>query len=288
MIIFHILLPSLFKHILHYGLLMIKAALLDLDGTLFVGKTAIPGAVQTLGTLRSNGVKVFFLTNASTRNRKSTAEKLKGLGFIANESEIFCSSYMVADYIATNHPGKTVFCVSEGGIQDELSEKKIKMVDSEKADIIVVGLDRTLTYEKLAIAHKAIANGALFLATNDDSTFPVENGTLPGSGAMVAAVERSTGKKALIIGKPNRYGIDLLLRENSLKKDEVIIVGDRLETDILTGKRNRIKSALVLTGVAKKEDLEKLKKSGKEKDMPDFVLDSVNDLMGLIKRLNSR
>jgi len=267
---------------------MIKAALLDLDGTLFVGKTAIPGAVQTLGTLRSMGINVFFLTNASTRNRKSTAAKLNGMGLIANEREIFCSSYMVADYIATNHPGKTVFCISEGGIQDELEEKKIKIVDDDNADIVVVGLDRTLTYQKLAIAHKAISKGALLLATNDDSTFPVEDGTLPGSGAMVAAVERSTGKKALIIGKPNRYGIDLLLRENSLKKDEAIIVGDRLETDILTGKRNKMKSALVLSGVSTKQDLEKLKLSGKEKDMPDFVLDSVNDLPGLIKRVNSR
>ena len=262
---------------------MIHVVLLDLDGTLFVGKTPIPGVADALNKLRADGLKLFFLTNASTRNRKSTAEKLRGMGFTASEEEIFCSAYMIADFISTNHPGKKVFCVSEGGIQDELAAKGIEIVNDENADIVVVGLDRKLTYEKLAIAHKAIGKGALFLASNDDSTYPVENGFLPGAGSMVAAVSCSTKKKPLVLGKPNKYGINLLLKENKLKKSEVVVVGDRIETDILTGKRNKILSVLVLSGVAKKEDLENLK----EKEKPDYVIDSVNELPELITKLNS-
>jgi len=260
---------------------MIKAVLLDLDGTVFRGKTAIPGAEGALETLRRDGVKVFFLTNASTRSRKRTVEKLGGMGLAAHEGEVFGSAYMVADYIATKHPGKKVYCLSEGGIQDELLDKGIEVVEDESADIVAVGLDRKLTYEKLATAYKAIANGAVFIASNDDATFPVEGGFLPGAGAMVAAVERSTGKKPIVLGKPNRYGVELLLKENKLKKEEALIVGDRIETDILTGKNCGMRTVLVLTGVAKKEDLKKL--SGKDK--PDFVIESVAGLPKLLSSL---
>jgi len=256
----------------------IRAVLLDLDGTVFVGRTAVPGAEKALESMRSMGIKVFFLTNASTRSRKSTVDKLKGMGLVASESEIFGSAYMVADYIATKHPGKKVFCVSEGGIQDELSLKGIEIAEDESADIVAVGLDRKLTYEKLATAHKAIAKGALFIASNDDATFPVEGGFLPGAGAMVAAIERSTGKKPIVLGKPNKYGVELLLKENRLKREEALIVGDRIETDILTGKHNGIRTVLVLTGVARKEDVSKLE----EKEKPDFVLGSIAGLPKLL------
>jgi 4-nitrophenyl phosphatase len=261
---------------------MIKAVLLDLDGTVFLGKSAIQGAEDALERMRESGIKVFFLTNASTRSRRHTVEKLAKMGIIAYEGEVYGSAYMVADYIAANHPGKSVYCLSERGIQDELLAKGIRVVEDSRADIVAVGLDRTITYEKLSIAFRAISNGALFIASNDDATFPMEDGFLPGSGAMVAAVERSTGKKPLVLGKPNKYGVELLLRENKLKKGETLIVGDRLETDILTGKHSGIKTVLVLTGVAKKEDVEKLKKA----ERPDIVLDSVAGLPGLLSGLD--
>ena len=179
---------------------MIKAVLLDLDGTLFRGRTAIRGAARALERMRSSGIKIFFLTNASTHTRKGTVEKLKSMGLSAAEGEVFCSSYMIADYIATKYPGRTVFCISESGMQDELKLKGIEIVKGEGADIVAVGLDRKFTYEKLAIAFKAIRRGALFIASNEDIMFPVEGGFLPGAGAMVAAVEKSTGRKPIVLG----------------------------------------------------------------------------------------
>ncbi len=259
----------------------IKVVLLDLDGTLLRGKTAISGAARALEQMRGFGIKVFFLTNASTHTRKSTVKKLKAAGLFARESEVFCSSYMIADYIATKYPGRKVFCISEAGMQDELLDKGVQVVRDEHADIVAVGLDRKFTYEKLATAFKAIRRGALFIASNEDMMFPVEGGFLPGAGAIVAAMKKCTGKKPIVLGKPNRYGVELLLRENKLNKEETLIVGDVIETDVLTGKNAGIRSVLVLTGVAKKEDLKKLKM----RERPDFVLESVAGLPGLLSKL---
>jgi HAD superfamily hydrolase (TIGR01457 family) len=261
----------------------IKAVLLDMDGTVFRGRTAIKGAAKALDRLRGSGVKIFFLTNSSTRTRKSNMEKLNAIGLHASEGEVFGSAYLVADYIATKYPGRKVFCISEGGMQEELAGKGVKVVQDDSADIIAVGLDRTLNYEKLAIAFKAISRGALFIASNEDISFPVEDGFLPGAGAMVAAVERSTGKKPVVLGKPNRYGVELLLRENGLKKSEALMVGDRIETDILTGKHAGVRSVLVLTGASKKADIKRLR----ERERPDFVIESVAKLPELISRLES-
>ena len=261
---------------------MMKAILLDLDGTVFRGKTAIPGAGEALEKLRASGIKIFFLTNANNSTRAGIAKKINGMGIRAYEKEVYTSAYAAADFIAHRHPGKQVFCISSGGIQEEMESRGIRVVENESAQVVVVGYDPTLTYKKLATAFRAIQNGAEFLATNTDATFPVEDGLLPGSGAMVAAVSASTGKKPVVIGKPNRYGIELLLKENMLGKKEALIVGDRIETDILAGKKTGMRTVLVLSGVTKKTHLEK----SNEKEKPDFILGSVAGLPRLIKRLN--
>lgn len=251
---------------------MLRAVLLDLDGTVYRGKTAISGAADTISALRKRGVNVFFLTNAATKSRKKRAEVLESHGIRAAIGDVYSSSYAVAEYVRKNHPGKTVYSVCEAGMEDEILEQGLELVNDESAGVVVVGLDRNVDYEKLSTAHRAISKGAKFIATNDDPTYPVEKGFLPGSGAIVAAVERSTGAEALIIGKPNPYMIDMVLKEHGFSKDEVLIVGDRLETDIQSGINAGIGSALVLSGVAKKEDIEK---TGIR---PDFVFESINDI----------
>jgi HAD superfamily hydrolase (TIGR01457 family) len=257
---------------------MIRALLLDLDGTVFRGKTAIPGAEKTLEKLREMGFKLFFLTNGNNKTRAQYVQKLKKMGLHAKKDEVYSSAYATAEYVKDNHPKKSVYCISEGGISDELRAKGIKVVEDDSADIVAVGLDRNFNYKKMTIAFHAIQRGALFIATNEDPAFPVEEGSLPGAGAMVGAIERSSGVKPLLIGKPNKYGIELLLKHNNLKRSEVLIVGDRLQTDIMCGKNNKIKSVLVLTGVTKKQDLKKIKKGEK----PDYVIKSINELPRLL------
>jgi HAD superfamily hydrolase (TIGR01457 family) len=247
---------------------MIKAVIFDLDGTLYLGKTPLKGAAEKLAGLRERGIKVLFLTNAATRSRANVALKLSNMGFGAVKNEVYCGAYALARYIAQNHRGKKVYFVGEAGIEDEFREAGI--ASSETADIVAVGLDRQFNYDKLCKAHVNISRGALFLASNNDHTYPTESGHLPGAGAIVAAIEFASGKRPYIVGKPNPFLLELMMKEHKLSKDEMLIVGDRLDTDIMFAKNCGIKSALVLSGSTKKEDIKNIK--------PDFVFDDVTRL----------
>ncbi|MFA6531237.1 MAG: phosphoglycolate/pyridoxal phosphate family phosphatase [Candidatus Micrarchaeia archaeon] len=266
----------------------IKAIIFDMDGVIYRGKTIIKGARESIHDLRLKGIKTFFLTNAGTRSRKRRAEKLHELGIDAKESEVYTASYAVAKHIRDSFGDAKVLYVGEEGIGQELENFGLTVVgrDSEtdisgnplqkskrdeKPDFVVVGLDRFVTYDKLARAFRAIHAGAKFIATNKDPTFPVEDGFYPGAGALVEFLEYSSGVKPFMVGKPNTYMLDLILEDSGLKKNEVIIVGDRVDSDILVGKRAKIKTCLVLSGVTKKADLKKLKKNEK----PDYVIDSI-------------
>lgn len=254
---------------------MFKAILFDLDGTIYKGKQLIPGVKDVLSELEKRSVKIFFVTNASNRSRKGTLEKLRSLGIKASEEQVYNTSYATGTYLSEHFPGKKVFCISEGGLQEEMNNSGLGVVDSEHVDVVVVGLDRKFNYEKLVTAYKAIHSGATFIASNDDPCFPMEKGFLPGAGSMVESIAKATGKRPKILGKPESYMIDLIIDQNNLNKKDLLIVGDRLETDILAGKKADIKTALVLTGVAKKQDLEKLK------ERPDYVLESLSELITL-------
>jgi HAD superfamily hydrolase (TIGR01457 family) len=247
-----------------------KTVIFDLDGTIFLGKTVIPGAKEKIEELRSQGIQTLFLTNAGTRTRKGVKKKLTGMGFDIPEEEIYTGAYSLARYLANDYPGKKAYVVGEQGLVDELQNAGIEIVD-ENADIVAASLDRGFTYKKLAIAQKMLLNGAVLVATNHDYTFPVENGVKPGAGSIVMAIEVASGKKAISLGKPNTYGFDLMQKEKGIKKEETLFVGDRLDTDITFAKNCGIKSALVLTGVSKKEDIKDMK--------PDYVFDSIADLI---------
>ncbi len=252
---------------------MIKAVIFDLDGTLYRGKTPLPGAAETLDTLRQKGVKALFLTNAATMSRADVAAKLGGMGLHAKKEDVYCGAYLLARYVAQNHKGKTVYVVGEKGIFDELKEIGIAAVE-EGAGVVAVGLDRRFTYDKLAKACLALRKGAVFLASNTDATFPVEGGELPGAGGMVAAIEKVSGRRPHVTGKPNPYVMELIEKEHGLKKQEIMVVGDRLETDIAFARNCGVKSALVLSGASKKSDIKDLH--------PDYVFESVQELVSAV------
>jgi 5'-nucleotidase len=171
--------------------------------------------------------------------------------------------------VKEKHKGKKMFIVGERGLLEECEEMGVPLTEG-KAGIVAVGLDRSFDYEKLAKALEELEGGAVLLATNGDATYPTEKGPMPGAGAIVAAIEFASGKKAEIIGKPNKYSMLLIEKELGLKPDEILMVGDRLDTDIKYAKACGIKSALVLTGNSKRSDIKETK--------PDYVLESVADL----------
>ncbi len=248
---------------------MPKTFIFDLDGTIYLGKTPIPGAIETIYTLRSHGHCVLFLTNAATRSRSGMVEKLSEMGLEVQEKEIYCGSYILAQYIKKNYPKKSVYVVGEIGLIEEFEKHGIECTE-DGAQVVVAGLDREFSYEKLQMAHKQIRNGAAFIASNKDHIYPTETGPKPGCGAIVSSIEYSSEKKAYTLGKPSRYAFDIMLEEYSMDKKETYMVGDRLDTDIMFAKNCGIKSILVLTGNAKKEDIKEIR--------PDFVFESVRNI----------
>jgi HAD superfamily hydrolase (TIGR01457 family) len=242
-----------------------KAFVLDLDGVVYRGSELLPGVEEKIAKLRKRG-KVLFVTNNSTKTRAEYAEKLSALGIEVEEGEIITSAYAAAQYIAEHYRRAGVYVIGEGGLRKELEWRGISVRESD-CKLVVVGLDRRFTYEKLAMAQHHLLRGAELLATNRDPTLVTERGLIPGAGAIVAAVETASGKKAKLIGKPSKIIGELILRHLKAKPEETLLIGDRLDTDIAMGKALGMRTALVLTGATKREDVDK------SRIKPDYVLD---------------
>jgi len=226
----------------------------DLDGVIYRGDEPMPNAAQTVHRLRQEGKLVRFLTNNSALTREAYVRRLTGMGISCDEEDFMTSAYATALYLqAQQAAGKRVYVVGEEGIYQELRRIGMFTVtdpEEEGADYVVAGIDRQFTYEKLRRAHYAIQHGATFIATNRDATYPAAGGRIvPGGGAIVAAIQTCTGVEPLVIGKPNTYSMELLLQRCGVSPDEAVLIGDRLDTDVLVGKRAGLHTVLVLTGV---------------------------------------
>ncbi len=231
----------------------------DLDGVLYLGDTAIPYAADAVSRLLENGKRVYFLTNNSGKTRADYRQKLADVnGLDIPESTIFTSAYATALYLKHRAAaGRSVFVIGEPGLAAELAASgglipitEPDSVDVHDIDYVVVGIDRKFTYDKLRFAHAAIMRGhAQFIATNRDSTFPMETGEIPGGGSLVAALATATGREPVTIGKPETHAYEAILADAQTTAADSVMVGDRLDTDIAVGRRSGAYTVLVLTGV---------------------------------------
>jgi len=252
-----------------------KAAVLDLDGVLMLGSDAVPGAQSALKKLRGYGLRIRIITNNSTKSRSALRRHLFENGFVVEEEELITSASGTAHYLKERFGGGRVYVIGEEGLAEELDRAGFDLVPDESADFVVVGLDRNFTYKKLAIALNALRKGARFIATNEDATLPVEFGAMPGAGAMVAALIWCSQKKPeAVIGKPNLFLFEQAIRELETKPEETLLVGDRLETDILGGNDLGFFTVLVLTGASTEKDSERAHADYK----PKLVLKSFAEL----------
>jgi len=220
----------------------------DLDGTLFRGDEAMPGAVETVAQLRAAGSSIRYLTNNSTRRRAQYAEKLVRLGFEAKPSDITTSAVGLAE--AVRGTVERAYVIGEEGLVAALEEVGVRIVDADP-QLVAVGLSRQFDYHGMAAAMKHLRDPHVrFLATNRDASFPLEKGLLvPGAGAIVASLVACAGREPEVIGKPNPFLIECILRETQADPRETLVVGDRHETDIVAGRRAGCAVHLVLTGV---------------------------------------
>ncbi|MFA6665052.1 MAG: HAD-IIA family hydrolase [Armatimonadota bacterium] len=239
----------------------VRTFVFDLDGVVYRGNDPIPSAVATIKTLGQLGHQVYFFTNNATKSRTSFVEKLRNMNVITDEDHVMTSAYAAALYLNEQDAGgKTAYAVGEYGLKQELSHIGMTLVDDpigKKVDYVVAGLDRGFTYDKLNKAQQAILSGAKFIATNTDSTLPLEAGALaPGGGSIVAAIQTAAGVEPTVIGKPAMPAIQELLKIAKAAPKETVMVGDRLETDILVGNRAGTITVFVLTGISTKEEME--------------------------------
>jgi 4-nitrophenyl phosphatase len=234
----------------------LKGIILDIDGVLRRGNDVIPRSLEAVEKLLEKGLKICYLTNNSTKTRAQVLKSLTQMGFPS--SVIVTSAQAAADLILFNKIHARCLVVGEEGLYKELKAAGHKPIYAgnvdprRRFDFVVAGLDRDLTYDKIKDALNAIRNGARFIATNTDPTLPIEGGGVtPGAGATVAAIIECTGIDPIIVGKPEPFSTRLALSKMELNPEDVLMVGDRVDTDIAAGLAARCNVALVLTGDVK-------------------------------------
>lgn len=257
----------------------------DLDGTVYLGERLIPGAADAIAELRARGAGVLFLTNKPLYSRADYARKLTGLGIPAGPDDVVNSSAVMADFLRREAPGARVYCIGEPSLLQELADAGMQLVADPRlagaeVDFVVAAFDRTFDYDKLDCALQAIKKGARFVATNADRTCPVDGGEIPDCAGIIAAIEAVSGQAVeVVVGKPHPLTVQAALNKLGLPAERCLMVGDRLETDIAMGNKAGMKTALVLTGVSTRADVEKAAAAGIA--WPDFVIGSVAEVPGL-------
>lgn len=250
----------------------IQALIIDMDGVLWRGDTALPGLSDFFAFLRANNIPFTLATNNARKTQDQYVQRFAGLGIEIFPKEVMTSSLATAEYLKTQYPPETrMYVVGEDGIHQALTDAGF-VISEENVAAVVAGIDFELTYNKLKIATLQINKGARFIGTNPDLTFPFEDGFAPGAGSILAAISAATGKQPAIIGKPESTMFEVALQRMKTDPARTAMIGDRLETDILGAQRAGLKTILVLSGIAQPEDL-------KNSDIkPDWVFRGIDEL----------
>ncbi|MFW9783539.1 MAG: HAD-IIA family hydrolase [Candidatus Heimdallarchaeota archaeon] len=268
----------------------LKLAIFDLDGVIYRGDNLIPGTENIISDLKKNSIKVVYNSNNSTVTRQVYVERLRKMNIPSKVEDFYTSASITSKEITKIKEYANIFVIGEIGLREELKSLghtiETNPKDYNKVDFVVVGLDRNFTYDTLAIAQRCILEGnAQFYATNTDSTLPVARGLKPGAGTMVNALITCTGKQPIrIFGKPEPFGINLILKDFQIPSSQACIFGDRLNTDILAGNRAGITTIAVLTGVTTKEMIQDLRKKAEDENnfddeiLPDIIIDRLSDI----------
>jgi 4-nitrophenyl phosphatase len=235
----------------------IRAVISDMDGVLWRGETPLPGVAEFFGGLRRKGIPFVLATNNATTTFEHVARRLREVGFEPNEKEVLSSADAAASFLRRELPaGSPVLVVGEDALTSALSRAGFRVVQqATEATAVVAALDRDVTWGKLTEATLAIRAGAMFVATNLDPTFPSERGLLPGAGALISLLETATERHPILIGKPEPLLYLEALEILKTPPRTTLVLGDRIETDIVGGVRAGMPTGLLLTGVTTREIL---------------------------------
>ncbi len=244
-----------------------------MDGVIYHGSVLLPGVAEFVDWLKREKKKFLFLTNGSWRTPRELRLKLLRMGLDIDENHFYTSALATAKFISTQSPKCSAYVIGEPGLINALYDEGIVM-NSVDPDYVVVGETTNYNYDNICLAVQLINKGARLIGTNTDITAPMENGLVPACRSLVAPIEMSTGRTAYYVGKPNplmmRSGLKLL----GVHSEDSVIIGDRMDTDIIAGIECGLDTVLVLTGVTKKDDIKLWPYT------PRLVLDGVGDIPG--------
>jgi len=247
---------------------LVDAVIFDLDGTVYLGDAALPGAVDGIAGLRQRGVRTMFVSNKPLEPRAAYAAKLTRLGIPTPADDVITSAFVLAHYLGEHGRDLRYYVLGEENLRQELRDAGLLIVDELAdqdpkeviqplgIDAVIVALDRTLDYRKLNTAYQALRRGARYFATNADDTCPMPGGAIPDAGATLAALQQLTGRRPeLVAGKPSPLILGAALDSMGVPAARCLMVGDRLETDLRMGQQAGMLTAVPLTGVSTREDI---------------------------------
>ena len=257
-----------------------KLYIFDMDGTIYLGGRVFDFAIKFINNLRKSGRQVLFFTNNASHTTDFYYKKLECLGFSPSTGEIMTSRDVTIEYLKNHRTGKSVYLIGTDELAEDFARCGIKLVDesADSCDIVVSSFDTALTYEKLKAACRFVRNGAEYLSTHPDFNCPIEDGFIPDSGAIAAFITASTGKTPTYFGKPFKETLEMIEEVCDVNRNDMIIFGDRLYTDIALGKKHGVCSVLVLSGETHFEDVE----DASDQEKPDYVFNSIDDVNKLI------
>lgn len=233
-----------------------KAYICDMDGVIYHGNRLLEGAKEFVDWLKREGKKFIFLTNSSQRSRVELHQKMARLGIDVEPKHFYTSALATAGFLSNQMPGGSAYVIGEAGLINALYDAGITMNDTNP-DYVVVGESRSYNLDTLEHAVRLVLKGAGLIGTNPDLTGPTERGIAPATGSLISPIELSTGSQAYFVGKPNPLIMRQGLKRLQSKREDTIIIGDRMDTDIIAGIEAEIQTALVLSGVTTEDDMAK-------------------------------
>jgi len=246
--------------------------IIDMDGVIYHGNMLLPGVTEFLAWLENSGKKYLFLTNSPERTPKELHEKLARLGINVGEDHFYTSALATASFLANQKPNGSAYIIGDAGLIHAMYSAGFT-VNNVNPDYVVVGDTHSYNFEKIELAVNLVIRGAKLIGTNPDVSGPVENGITPSTKALIAPIEIATGKKAYYVGKPNPLMMRIALKRLGVKREDTIVIGDRMDTDVICGLESEIDTLLVLSGITDRKGIDQFPYR------PQYILSGVKDLV---------
>ena len=246
--------------------------IIDMDGVIYHGNRLLSGVPEFLQWLENSGKKFLFLTNSSERSPKELHEKLNRLGIDVGEEHFYTSALATAGFLASQKPNGSAYIIGDAGLIHALYSFGYT-INNVNPDYVVVGDTHNYNFESIQTAVNLVLKGARLIGANPDVSGPVENGIAPSTKALIAPIEIATGKKAYFVGKPNPLMMRIALKKLMVSREDAIVIGDRMDTDVRCGLESEIDTLLVLSGITSREEIDNFPYR------PQYILNGVVDLV---------